>query len=329
MVMKTLNSVLRGALLPFSTLYWSASTAHRLARSYRPRPLALPSVTVGGLTIGGEGKTPVASWVASYFSNLGRRPAILTRDYRGDEGLVHRVLCPGAMVVANADRVDGAYEARSRDADVVVMDDGFQRTDIRADLRVALVAAEHLDGPRWILPAGRWREGLGGLRRADHAIVTSKSASADRVSAAIELVGGCMGAEPGRIRFVIDGFTPLDGGDFVSSGDLAGSRVLGCAGIAEPGSFFRQLKGVGLVVKQLGLRDHFAFPERSVEHVTEQARGLDYVVVTLKDAVKLSGRWPGDAPPVLVARQGIRWDAGESRFSSELNRVAERAMEND
>jgi tetraacyldisaccharide 4'-kinase len=170
----------RLALLPASVLWRGAMAVRESAyrRGWLPvRDLPLPSVAIGNLTVGGSGKTPIAIWAAQYYVSRGLTPGILLRGYGGDEVLVHQHAVPQAHVVADADRLAGADRALARGAQVLVLDDAFQRLDVRRDLNIAVVSAETTRAVRWPLPAGPWREGLGALERADAVVVTRKRAT--------------------------------------------------------------------------------------------------------------------------------------------------------
>lgn len=160
----------RLALLPASVLWHGAMIVRESA--YRRgwlavRDLPLPSVAIGNLTVGGSGKTPIAIWVARHYVSRGLTPGILLRGYGADEVLVHQHAVPEAKVVADPDRAAGAERALARGAQVLVLDDAYQRLDVRRDLNVAVVSAETTRAVRWPLPAGPWREGLQALERAD------------------------------------------------------------------------------------------------------------------------------------------------------------------
>src|SRR6185369_11512040 len=103
-----------------------------------------------------------------------------------DEVLVHRQTVPEACVVANADRMAGARQALAEGAQVLVLDDAYQRLDVRRDYNIAVVSADMSDVACWPLPAGPWREGWDALGRADAVIVTRKRAPADAALALAE-----------------------------------------------------------------------------------------------------------------------------------------------
>jgi len=321
----------RGVLLPFAFAYRTVMSAR--AKAYRRgwlrrRSLPLPSVAIGNLAVGGAGKTPFAAWTAAYFARRGARPGILLRGYRGDEQAVHQRLVPDAIVVANPDRVTGAATARAAGAQVLVLDDAYQRLDVARDVNVALVSTESAP-PRhvaWPLPAGPWREDWSALGRADVIVVTRRRAA---IAESRRLVARIRERWPaaivGSVHFVLDGLVGLRSGRRIELGVLAKQRVVVAAGIADPASFAAQVRAAGASVQLMAYQDHHDYPPGDVARLAQAAKGADYVVVTEKDAVKLRGRWPADAPEPLVAELALRWelngDAVEGVLEGVLTRV--------
>jgi tetraacyldisaccharide 4'-kinase len=169
----------RLALLPASGLWRGAMAVRGLAyrRGWFPmHDLPLPSVAVGNLTVGGSGKTPIAIWIARHYVSAGLVPGVLLRGYGSDEVLVHQHDVPRAVVVADPDRAAGAERALANGAQVLVLDDAYQRLDVRRDLNILVMSAETTRAVRWPLPAGPWRESWRALDRADAVIVTRKRA---------------------------------------------------------------------------------------------------------------------------------------------------------
>ncbi len=314
----------RLSLLPPSLMY-RATMAMR-ARVYRMGLLArseapVPVVAVGNLTVGGSGKTPICSWIARYYADQGLQAGICLRGYGGDEGKVHRRLAPSAIVVENPDRVAGALEAIANGAEVVVLDDAFQRLDIVRDLNIALVSTESSRAVRWTLPAGPWREGMGALRRADLVVVTRKRA--DFRSA--EAVAGRLEArvhKPVAIaRLGVTGFSSLLGGEDVPVESLDGARVLAAAGIADPDTFASQCTELGARVRMLPLQDHHDFTVSDMNRMVQASGTVDYVVVTEKDAVKLRSMWPSHAREPIVACLDVDWEVGLTELETALDAV--------
>src|SRR5690348_7442624 len=125
----------------------------------------LPTLSVGNVTVGGTGKTPVAAWIAAELIDRGARPAIVLRGYGDDEPLVHARLNPDVPVIVAPDRLEGIARAAASGADVAVLDDAFQHRRAQRTADIVLVSAERWTRTPRLLPAGPWRESLRALRR--------------------------------------------------------------------------------------------------------------------------------------------------------------------
>ena len=316
--------LVRLALLPAAGLWRGTMAARELA--YRRGWLAvhdlpLPSVAVGNLTVGGSGKTPIAIWIARHYVSRGLVPGILLRGYGGDETLVHQHAVPEAQVIADADRAAGAERALARGAEVLVLDDAYQRLDVRRDLNIAVVSAETTRAVRWPLPAGPWREGLGALDRADAVIVTRKRATSE---AARALVADLQGRVRGPVAIAHLGLRYLEGmvsGTRQPASSLAGKRVVAASGIADPDAFVAQTKATGAAVQVATWKDHHDYRDEDVAWLAHAARRADHVVITQKDAVKLRNRWPNSVPEPLVAMLDLEWEQGGDRVVAALDAV--------
>ena len=314
----------RLALLPASGLWRGAMAVRELA--YRRgwlgvHDLPLPSVAVGNLTVGGSGKTPIAIWIAQYYVSRGLVPGILLRGYGGDEVLVHQQAVPEACVVADPDRAVGAERAMARGAEVLVLDDAYQRLDVRRDLNIAVVSAETTRAVRWSLPAGPWREGLQALDRADAVIVTRKRATSE---AAMTLAADLERRIAGPVAVAHLGLRYLEGmvsGNRRPAADLAGKRVVAASGIADPDAFVAQTKATGAAVQVATWKDHHDYRDEDVAWLAHAARRADHVVITQKDAVKLRNRWPNSVPEPLVAMLDLEWEDGGDEIIAALDAV--------
>jgi tetraacyldisaccharide 4'-kinase len=324
--------VSRGLLLPFAMAYRTFMTARASAyrrRWLRRRPLPLPSVAIGNLAVGGAGKTPLAAWVAAFFARRGVRPGVLLRGYRGDEQVVHQRLVPEAIVVADANRVAGAERARAAGAQVLVLDDAYQRLDVARDVNIAVVSTESAP-PRavaWPLPAGPWREDWSALGRADVIVVTRRRAAiAESLRLAARIAARWSAAVVASVHLALDDLAGLESGARVALSALARRRVLVAAGIADPSSFAAQVRAAGATVQLVAYQDHHAYPAGDVARLAQAAKDADYVVVTEKDAVKLRRRWPADVPEPLVARLALRWELNGDAVERVLEGVVQRAV---
>ncbi len=314
----------RLALLPVSGLWRLAMDGRGLA--YRRgwlavRDLPLPSVAVGNLTVGGSGKTPIAIWIARHYVARGLRPGILLRGYGHDETLVHQHSVPEAVVVADPDRAAGAERALANGAQVLVLDDAYQRLDVRRDLNVLVMSAETTRAVRWPLPAGPWREGWAALDRADAVIVTRKRATPEAADALAQELETRV---RGPIAVAHLGLGTLEGlvsGTRRPAESLAGTRVVAASGIADPDAFVAQIKATGAAVQVATWKDHHEYRDEDVAWLAHAARRADHVVITQKDAVKLRDRWPATVPEPLVALLDLTWEHGGDRIATVLDAV--------
>jgi tetraacyldisaccharide 4'-kinase len=315
----------RTALLPVSVLWWAWMRTRRLvyARGWLPvQDLPLPAVAVGNLTVGGSGKTPVAMWIARFFAERGFTPGILLRAHgSGDEAKVHARSLPAAHVIADADRVAGGERALARGAKVLVLDDAYQRLDLRPDLNVLVVSAETTRAVGWPLPAGPWREGWDALHRADAVIVTRKRASRD---AAFGLAAELRTKVRGPVAVAHLGLARLEGlvtARPLAPAALSGRRVVAASAIADPEAFVAQTKATGAAVQVATWKDHHEYGQEDIAWLAHAARRADHVVITEKDAVKLREQWPADAPEPLVAVLDLTWEEGGESIAVALDAV--------
>jgi tetraacyldisaccharide 4'-kinase len=282
---------------------------HGLLRSHA---LPVPTIAVGNLTVGGTGKTPIASWIAAHCARLGVVPGIVLRGYGGDEAAVHAESVPGAVVVQGADRPTAARRAVSLGAGVLVLDDAFQRLDVRRDVNLLLVSAESAEAPRQTLPAGPWREPWMAAQRADVIVITRKRAPASHAARVAAQLERC-GVPRNRLvlaRLDLERFSELLTRRPMDVQTLRGARVLAACAIADAESFLHQLRHLGADVRPAVWRDHHAYRRADVERLLSAARDVDYVVVTHKDAVKLRTMWPWAGPVALVGHLAVSWEAG-------------------
>jgi tetraacyldisaccharide 4'-kinase len=314
----------RLALLPVSGLWRGAVAARGLAyrRGWLPvHDLPLPAVAVGNLTVGGSGKTPIAIWIARYYVGRGLRPGILLRGYGRDETLVHQHDVPEAVVVANPDRAAGGARAMAGGADVLVLDDAYQRLDVRRDLNIAVMSAETTRAVRWPLPAGPWREGWSALDRADALIVTRKRATPEAAAKLAAELGSRTGRPVAVAHLGLRHLESLVSGIRHPADALAGKRVVAASGIADPDAFVAQTKATGAAVQVATWKDHHDYREEDVAWLAHASRRADFVVITQKDAVKLRDRWPASAPEPLVAVLDLVWEDGGDRIAAALDAV--------
>ncbi|HYO91292.1 MAG TPA: tetraacyldisaccharide 4'-kinase, partial [Pyrinomonadaceae bacterium] len=306
------------ALMPLGLLYGAAMRARtalykrRLLRSFR---LSAPVISVGNITTGGTGKTPVVAWIAEALSGEGLRVCILTRGYGrrdeakrvlvsdgqeilsnaeegGDEPLMLAEMLRGkAAVISDRNRVAAAAWAREHlKSELFVLDDGFQHLRVRRELDIVTVDGTNPFGGGRLLPQGRLREPLRSLSRADLIIIT-RSEQARDISALkreVERWSGRKNVILSRTR--TGAVRPLT---HATHGPLSAPnayRVAAFCAIGNSQSFFRHLEGIGYdLTCTRAFTDHHLYTQSDVDSITREAleRGAEALLTTAKDAVKL------------------------------------------
>ena len=302
------GAALRTALLPVEWAFRalgglrSASFSAGLLPATRAE---IPVIGVGNLSVGGTGKTPMASWVLRTLLDAGHRPALVARGYGADELELHRSWLPDVAVFANVDRVRAVAEAAASGADVAVLDDGFQHRRLARELDLVLIAAEQgIAGP--LLPRGPFREPPRALNRAGAVVVTRKSAS-DEVAQELELRAAAYApmAVRARVRFV-----PADVIDLFGDPTEVPERARIVTAVAGPEGVVAGAESLGVEVESLvDFPDHHDFTAGDVREALSGWEGP--VVVTEKDAVKLRALREARTADVRVLRQRVDFESGE------------------
>jgi tetraacyldisaccharide 4'-kinase len=333
----------RVPLQPLGALFGRVTAVRRglYRRGLLPqRRLGCPVISVGNLSVGGSGKTPVVARVATLLKEAGLPVAILSRGYRGsfqgralvvsdgsrvyasslaagDEPVMLARDLPGVIVAVGRRRdVVGAEVLRRFGRQVLVLDDAFQHLRLFRDLDI--VCLDALTPDDLPLPAGRLREPMAAARRADVLLLTEAHRAEETTLAALEAQYG-----PDRTFRVgrrCEGFRSLAG-----EACPAPQRPFVVSAIARPERLERDvLEQCGAMVGRIRASDHHRFRERELLEAASRAGelGADAIVVTAKDAVRLPERLP-EAPPVRVfrTRVEIRDEAG---FRQRLLAVAAR-----
>jgi tetraacyldisaccharide 4'-kinase len=324
-------ALLRGGLSAAAVPYAAAMRVRRWG--YRKRLLpskkpAIPVICAGNITTGGTGKTPMVAWVVGQLKQAGRKPAILTRGYKGsggtsDEAKLLRQLCD-APVIVNPDRVAGAKTAATSGADVCVMDDGFQHLRLRRDLDIALVDATNPFGYGRCLPRGLLREPVSALQEADAIVITrSDQLDATALDELHDQLAHC--ARNATLHRAVHKPTKIidENGHDLPLDALRGLKVCGFCGVGNPEHFFALLESLhpSLVDRHI-YDDHVVYTQELVDHLRSAAEGTDsqVLVTTQKDYVKFPVR--GFHRPVWALAVEMEIAEGEAKL---INRIIEAA----
>lgn len=290
-----------------------------------------PVVSVGNITLGGTGKTPLVEWIARWYRQRNVRTALVSRGYgakagqANDEALELEQKLPDVPHVQNRDRVAGARLAIEEfESQLILLDDGFQHRRLARDLDIVVLDAMEPFGCEHVFPRGLLREPLTGLRRADVLVLSRADLVTAEGRAEIRQRAQCFAPQatwvearhaPRVWRSASGDERPLD--------YLAGKRVVAFCGIGNPEGFRRTLDAAGVDI--VGFRefaDHFAYQRSDIESLTSwaAASNAEAVVTTHKDLVKVDVERLG-GKPLWALVVGLELLAGEAELTARLSAV--------
>lgn len=308
-------------LKPFATVYDCAVRARQWSyqRGFkRIHSLSVPVISVGNLTAGGVGKTPLVETIARFYLQRGVKAGILSRGYgrkgseqtvlvsdgngpvtsvevSGDEPWMLSMEVPEATIVVGAERIRTGKEAiEKHGAQILVLDDGYQHLRLARDLNICLLDALNPLGNGLVLPAGPLRESPSALQRADLFVFTNalncsmqealeRLGPHRRICENKPVVGTTL--RPSHLRKV---GPEWDEADCIPTEN---ERVIAVSGIGNPNAFSRTLDNMGLkVARHLAYPDHHFFTEKDWQAIQRQVEQLDvrFLITTMKDAVRLA-----------------------------------------
>jgi tetraacyldisaccharide 4'-kinase len=296
---------------------WAAQVrAFLYRRGWLPtHRLPRPVISIGNLTVGGTGKTPVVILVAEWLLAKGKRVAILSRGYRrrspkrplmvsdggrllvgpaeaGDEPYLIAQRCPAAIVAVGPDRHRlGQWVLDQYPVDCFLLDDGYQHLRLYRDLNMLLLDATDIAGIQALLPVGRLREPLSAACRASAVLLTraDSEVQADSVWNSVRQVCARL-PEPITVQFKADDLIHIMTGERRPIACFRGARALLFSGIGNAEAFHDLVRNVGLtVVDTAVLPDHVRYHRWLLDDIRERAKRAeaDILITTEKDATKL------------------------------------------
>ncbi|MGA8030620.1 MAG: tetraacyldisaccharide 4'-kinase, partial [Bryobacteraceae bacterium] len=294
---------------------------HRLASM---PPLPAPVVSIGGITVGGSGKTPFTTYLATRLGAQGYSPAILTRGYRRRSPAENLVFAPGAKVPPaftgdeaqiflrsgiapvgiGANRHETArilFEQFPR-TNVFLLDDGFQHARIGRDFDVVVIDGLDPFGQDEVVPLGRLREPLQALGRASAFVVNRAEADLRYEAIAARLSEYNSSAPIFRTRLMARGWRDYRSGASIPS--LSARRVAAFCGLGNPENFWATLESLGLdVVFRWAFRDHHPYKPFELQRIAHQARvhGAEILVTTEKDRINCPNNLESAIAPLDLA----------------------------
>ena len=285
-----------------------AVTAAGLVTSDRTQA-AVPVISVGNITVGGTGKTPLVIWLCNLFHEQNINSAILTRGYKAvkgenDEPGMLAKNCHGSSVVVNPDRLAGAIEAvKKHKAQVLIMDDGFQHRQLHRDVDIVTIDAMQPFGYGRMLPAGLLREPVSALKRAQAVIITR----CDLVSRnnLTELTATIKRINPNLIvaQTIHSPVLAISGDKQIPVEELKDKKIYAFCGIANPEAFLATVGLVGAnIIGSKIYDDHHNYTVDDVNDIYNEAAksGAQIILTTEKDYNKISSPASGRSDLVLA-----------------------------
>jgi len=328
--------------LPLSLLYQLGTQLRNFLYDQKLRPIyqaPLPVISIGNITFGGSEKTPWARFLLHYFYELGFKPALISRGYKGrwenkggvvsdgsqvratweeagDEPYMIAREFPQAGVFVGRHRLISCQQAHQMGFNLAILDDGFQHRQLARDLDLVLYHPQ-LSAPQ--------REPLSSLRRADIILIKQTSSLPDPEIIRKEIISRLGLAEHQKVFFYQvqpAGFYALRNKTSLPLESLSSSKIIAFCGLARPQRFFTLLHHLGIQpAVTLTFPDHYPYPPRSLQRIAKllQETRADFLCITEKDAVKLEGRQEISAWPLIYLKITIQ---PEETFLKELKKIA-------
>ena len=316
---------MRKLLAPAAWLYGTAVRIRATAYArglIASRELTSPVVCVGNLTLGGSGKTPLVAAITQLLMSRGFRPGILTRGYGrpsgsrlialspsaqrnpdpcevGDEPALLAWILPAVPIVISADRFRGGRFAEEHlGVNIHVLDDGFQHLSLRRDVDIVAVDVTQSIFEDAILPAGRLREPVSGLRRA-HMVVLTRVGDEDTQPLEPRLHAVNSKLQLFRSRTELRGFVKIEDSRILPAEALPPGPVLAFCGIGNPRAFFEDLRRWGLnVISARSFPDHHRYTGDELAKLSRDAmqHGAAALMTTEKDLMNVQTVWQNKVP---------------------------------
>jgi len=301
-------------------------------RPHSQRRLSKPVISVGNLSMGGTGKTPVVAAIAKWLVDHGHRPSILTRGYgredavdgvvvveastpvarSGDEPLMLSRQVPGAIVCVSPERHLGGVLAEKLGATVHLLDDGFQHIELARDLDILVTTIGEIPNGR-VMPSGRLREPKDAAARAHFLVVSDATSGAASAEAwALGISQSCGAARSLGAQSAISNQQSA-----IRNQEPGISRVLAVAGIAHPDRFVALLREAGHnIVDSIAFPDHHRYTSKDLGAIEARmtSAGADAVFTTEKDAVRFEVLAP--AFPIYGVPLVVEFDPPDALFES-------------
>jgi len=253
--------------------------------------LKTPVISIGNITWGGTGKTPLVEVICRHFLSDGKRIALLIRGYGMDEDKFLTESMQGVSVLVGGDRAKNAKRAEEEPLDLFVLDDGFQHLKIARDINILTIDAGNPFGNGYLIPAGILREAINSVARAHIAVIT-KTATVSRP--ALDSIKGVLLKHNPGIEIYESNHQPLllytKSGEEKALEHVKGRRVCAVSALGDNDSFKTTIRSIGSDIgMDFSYMDHHRYSTGDIERILNGCKeeSIDTVVTTEKDWVKI------------------------------------------
>jgi len=348
-----LATLIRSSLSAFTYPYLAVLNTRNTLYKYgivKSKRLPVKVISIGNITMGGTGKTPLVEFSAKYLQNKGKKVAILSRGYGdqnhsmindnsktkefvNDEYLILRENLKDVPTLLGRDRVQNAEKAiKDHDVDCLILDDGFQHLRIKRDLDIVVIDSLNPFAEEVLIPRGTLREPLKNLSRADLFVLSHCSLNDEDTLKSIYEKLNHINADipvcesihkPVNIESIKDN-------SLMEPDWLKGKKIYGLCAIGNPESFASTLRVLGADVIRLRVfHDHHSYTQVELDGVITEAKTLntDAIVVTQKDVVKIRNKNINDAN-ILSLKVELQITKGMEFFDEAMAKILNANLSN-
>lgn len=322
-----MQSILLQILLLLSIAYERLVRLNQACAGGRGKRLNGKVISVGNLTLGGTGKTPLVEYLARWLIDEGRKVAILSRGYAGgDEPRMLSRRNPGLPVIVGRDRYSAGRRAEKElEIAAFIMDDGFQHLRLARDLDIVVLDAASPFGNGYLLPRGNLRVPAEFLKYADIAVLTRAEEAQEGLGRLREKI---LRMNPDIL--IIDALYRPEGLHYLGSeqavplAELADKPVGLLCGIGNPFSFRSTVKGLKAeIIEEFFFMDHYQFKEKDIIETVESSveKGVRWLITTEKDEVRfpeMKKAAGGPGMPILVLEISLKIFQGERELKEKV-----------
>ncbi len=307
------NRFISTALLPFSNIYKIILSAREYLyakKILKSSSLSKFVISIGNLTLGGTGKTPMTMWIADILKKKGFKPAVLTRGFKstgnnirivindgntlidvnntGDEPMLMAQKMKEIPIIIGKNRYKSGIMAEKKfDPEIFLLDDGFQHLKLERDLNILLLNGDRPFGNGKIFPAGILRESLTSIKRADIIVVTKTDNSSEKI---IKEVRNYSKAPVFLMKYRVLCLRRIDEKGIILPEEMPSLKSVAFSGIADHKYFIKTLTNSDIrIIDYIKFADHYNYKKRDLEKIISifKKSKADIIITTGKDAVKI------------------------------------------